>query len=372
MSEATTHTVWSDAFRVERAGFDPLAGLAGAIATCGPLALGVAFNEPAIGVAGCFGGLNAALGVPRGPLRERLGWGIAAALLCTVSVTIATAVQDSAVASALAVFVIVALATALRALGPDGGLTGFVIGAIFTITNGIPAAPLSVAERSMWFLAASAVGVALMVLAYSRDHPLNAKAGGPQRPGAPAPPLLDVLRASASKLRETFAHDAVLRAHALRLASVVAVTTLGYKLLDLEHGYWIPLTILAILQPDERASRVRALQRGAGTLVGTVAIALLTIATGSEWAMVAAQGLAAFGLFALFARGYFWLVVLLTPTALLTISAVDYQGADIALERALTSGAGIFIGLAIGELVWRAAPRLPSRARPWHDDGRPS
>ncbi|MDO8211935.1 FUSC family protein [Conexibacter sp. CPCC 206217] len=361
MSEATG-TLWSDAFRVERAGIDPLAGLAGAIATCGPLALGVAFNEPAIGVAGCFGGLNAALGVPRGPLRERLGWGIAAALLCTLSVTIATAVQDSAVASAVAVLVIVALATALRSLGPDGGLTGFVIGAIFTITNGIPAAPLSIGERSMWFLAASAVGVALMVLAYSGDHPLNRS--------ATAPALSDVLRTGAGKLRDTFAHDAVLRAHALRLATVVAVTTLGYKLLDLEHGYWIPLTILAVLQPDEHASRVRALQRAAGTLVGTIGIALLTISTGSQWLMVAAQGLCAFGLFALFARGYFWLVVLLTPTALLTISAVDYQGADIALERALTSGAGILIGLAIGELVWRVAPQLPSGARPWHDDGR--
>lgn len=164
----------------------------------------------------------------------------------------------------------------------------------------------------------------------------------------------------------TPSRDRALRAHALRLATLVALATLLYQLIDLEHGYWVPLTILAVLQPDEHASRVRALQRGAGTLVGTGAIALLTLlATDTRWLLIAAQGLAAAGLFALFSRGYFWLVVLLTPTALLTISAVDYQGAGIALVRAGTSALGIVLGLAIGELVWRLAPRRPSVARPW-------
>jgi hypothetical protein len=73
--------------------------------------------------------------------------------------------------------------------------------------------------------------------------------------------------------------------------------------------------------------------------------------------MVAAQGVAAFGLFALFARGYFWLVVLLTPTALLTVSAVDYQGVSVALQRAGWSALGILLGLAIAQLFWRLSPR---------------
>ena len=147
----------------------------------------------------------------------------------------------------------------------------------------------------------------------------------------------------------------LLRAHALRLASIVAATTLLYQLLELEHGYWVPLTVLAVLQPNEHASDLRAIQRAAGTIVGTAVIALLTIATGNEWLMVACQGIAAFGLFALFARGYFWLVVLLTPTALLTVSAVDYQGVAVAVERAGWSALGIAIGLTVAELCWRLA-----------------
>ena len=200
--------------------------------------------------------LNAALGVPRGTPRERVGWGVGAALACCVSVAVATAVQDSVAASVAAAFAVTGLAALLRTFGPNGGLTGFVIGAIFVITNGIAAGSLDVGERVLWFALGSLAGVVLMVAAHAGSTP-------PPRPASVARRLL--------------------RAHALRLASVVAATTLLYRLLGLEHGYWVPLTVLAVLQPNEHASDVRAVQRAAGTLVGTALIALITIATGNEW-----------------------------------------------------------------------------------------
>jgi Fusaric acid resistance protein-like len=342
--------LWVEAFRVERRGIDVRTGLAGGAASCGPLALGIAVGEPAIGVTASFGGLNGALGVPRGTLRMRVGWGAGAALGCCASAAAATAVQDSVAASATTAFVLVALAAFLRTFGREGGLTGFVLGAIFVIMNGIPAAPLDVGERTLWFALGSLVGVVLVVTAYAR---------GASPPPSTPPPLTDVLTRGIRRFCDALASDAVLRAHALRLASIVAATTLLYQLLGLEHGYWVPLTVLAVLQPEERASRVRAVQRATGTLAGTAVIALLTIATGEQWLMVAGQCIAAFGLFALHSRGYFWLVVLLTPTALLTLSAVDYQGDAVALERAAWSALGIVLGLAIAELLWRRASRRP-------------
>jgi type IV secretory pathway TrbD component len=338
VSVAARSWLWAEAFRVERRGMDARAGLAGAVSSCAPLALGVAAGEPEIGVTACFGGLNAALAVPRGGLPERVGWGSGAALASCLSVAIATAVQDSVAASVAAAFAVVGLAAFLRAFGPDGALAGFVVGAIFVITNGLPAGALDVGERVLWFAAGSATGVVLMTLAYA----------GARSSARPEPQFGDPL----------------LRAHALRLASIVAATTLAYQLLDLEHGYWVPLTILAVLQPDEHASDVRAVQRAAGTLGGTALMALIAVITGAEWVMVACQGLAAFGLFALFARGYFWLVVLLTPTALLTVSAVDYQGVGVALQRAGWSALGILVGLAVAELWWRLAPHVPARRAP--------
>jgi len=163
--------VWAEAFRVERRGVDLRAGLAGAIATCAPLAIGVAANEPEIGVTACFGGLNGALAVPRGTLRERLGWGAGASLGCCGSVAVATLAQDSVAASAIAAFALVGLAAFLRTFGPNGGLTGFVIGAIFVITNGIPAGSLDVGERVLWFGLGSLAGLVLMVAAYAREAP---------------------------------------------------------------------------------------------------------------------------------------------------------------------------------------------------------
>jgi Fusaric acid resistance protein-like len=346
--------MWAEAFRVERRGLDLRAGLAGAVATCAPLAIGIAVDEPAIGVTASFGGLNGALGVPRGALRDRIGWGAGATLACCVSVAVASAVQDSVAASVAAAFVLVGLATFLRTFGRSGALTGFVVGAILVIMTGIPAAPLDVGERVLWFGLGSLVAVMLMVAAYARDAP-------PPSPASSS--LTTVISRGIRELREALARDALLRAHALRLAAIVAVTTLLYQLLELQHGYWVPLTVLAVLQPEEHASSVRAIQRATGTLVGTAVIAALTVATGEEWVMVAGQGLAAFGLFALHSRGYFWLVVLLTPTALLTLSAVDYQGDAVALERAGWSALGILAGLALAEVAWRLTAHRPAAQR---------
>jgi hypothetical protein len=350
---ATAGGLWAEAFRVERRGLDPLAGLAGAVASCAPLALGLAADEPEIGIVACFGGLNAALGVPRGVLRERIGWGAGAALLCCGSVALATAVQGSTAASAAVGFAWVGLAAFLRTFGHTGGLTGFVTGAIFVIMNGNPAESLDAGTRTLWFLAGSVPGVVLMVAAYAPGAP---------RKAPDAAPIGRVLARGARRFRDALAGDRGLRAHALRLASIVAATILAYQLLGLEHGYWVPLTVLAVLQPEEHASSVRAIQRATGTLAGTAVIAAITIALGGHWLLVVCQGIAAFGLFALFARGYFWLVVLLTPTALLSISAVDYQGAAIAVERAGWSALGIVLGLGVAEVLWRLAPHLPRAA----------
>ena len=349
--------LWAEAFRVQRRGVNVLAGLAGALATCGPLALGIALDETAIGVTACFGGLNGSLGVPRGPLRERLGWGAAAGFGCCLSAVLATAVQDSVVASVVASFAIVWLSAFLRTFGVSGGLTGFVIGAIFVIFNGIPAEPLSVADRGLWFALGTLGGLLLTVAAYARGAPATSP---------DAPPLTALLAPGARQLRDAISGDKLLRAHALRIASIIAATTLLYQLLGLEHGYWVPLTVLAVLQPEEHASSVRAIQRAIGTFVGTAMIAVFTIAVGAQWLMVAGQGVAAFGLFALHSRGYFWLVVMITPTVLLTISAVDYQGDAVALERAAWSALGILLGLALAEVVWRLGqhrPRDLSRSR---------
>jgi hypothetical protein len=113
--------------------------------------------------------------------------------------------------------------------------------------------------------------------------------------------------------RERALGDTGLRAHALRLAVAVAASTLVYRAIGLPHGYWVALTTLAILQPGEHATRVRVLQRAVGTLGGAALIIVITLAIDERWLLVAGAAAAAFWRYALDDRGYFWLVVLLTP-----------------------------------------------------------
>jgi uncharacterized membrane protein YccC len=149
------------------------------------------------------------------------------------------------------------------------------------------------------------------------------------------------------KVGSAMTRDVGLRAHAVRLSVAVGGGSLLYSLADLSHGYWVPLTTLAILQPTEHGTRVRSLQRVAGTLVAADLIVVIPLATDSPWWLVACASITAFLLYAFDERGYFWLVVLLTPTVLLMMSCVD--GDKVALDRVAQTVLGIVIGIVIAE-----------------------
>ena len=178
-----------------------------------------------------------------------------------------------------------------------------------------------------------------------------------RRPERSIPVGLEALR----KVRSALLHDNALRAYALRLAVAVGAGSLLYRLVDLPHGYWVPLTTLAILQPTEHGTLLRSLQRVAGTLLAAALIVGVLLATDNPWLLVACAAATAFLLYALDERGYFWLVVLLTPTVLLMISAVDFEGDTVALDRVADTMLGIVIGLAFGELA-TAPARIPRRS----------
>src|SRR5512132_2608070 len=80
-------------------------------------------------------------------------------------------------------------------------------------------------------------------------------------------------------VREAALRDGALQRHALRLALSVGAGTALYVVIGLKHGYWVPLTTLAILQPSEHGTRVRSVQRAAGTLAGAALIVAIVLAT---------------------------------------------------------------------------------------------
>ena len=333
-----------EAFRTKERRVDWRSGLAGAAAAVGPLAIGLAVDEPAAGFTASLGGLNVALCVPRADLRARLWWGSLAVLGQAVGVVVAGAASKGDARLVLLSVVWVAVWAFFRAAGPVGALLGFATSAVLVIFAGLPtSAPLD--ERLAWFALGAVAGLALMVLA--------------RRPERSIPVGLEALRT----VRSALLHDYALRAYALRLAVAVGAGSLLYRLVDLPHGYWVPLTTLAILQPSEHGTLVRSLQRGAGTLLAVALIVGILLATDNPWPLIACAAATAFLLYAVDERGYFWLVVMLTPSVLLMISAVDFEGDTVALDRVAQTVVGIVIGLAFGELA-TAGARIRDARRP--------
>lgn len=84
------------------------------------------------------------------------------------------------------------------------------------------------------------------------------------------------LRPLASALNLTWRVDPALVRYTARLAVLMIFGVVVFKLADLPHGYWLPFTIIVVMQPDYGSTRQRAAQRVLGTLGGSlIASALL-------------------------------------------------------------------------------------------------
>jgi uncharacterized membrane protein YccC len=123
--------------------------------------------------------------------------------------------------------------------------------------------------------------------------------------------------------------------------------------------YWLLLTVAIVLKPDFGSVFTRAIQRGAGTLIGVlIGSALLTVLPRSPWLLVpmavAAAGLpwaraANFGLFSVFQ----------TPVIILLLDLASPGGAALVGARLTDTLLGCAIVLLVGYLLWPATWRAP-------------
>lgn len=331
-----------DAFRARERSVSLPVAVAGAVATTAPLVVGMAIGNHTLGLICAIGGLNTALVMSPIARGRRTTWGAFTALSGTAAVGVATATHHPAWAAVLATLAWSTAWALLRAIGPEGTLVGFTTTAVLVIVNGLPGTPGESWSRMVEYAVGSAFALILMSLptATSGDS-------------TPAPiPWSAVTRAMKA--------GGTVRRHAVRVGLVAAAATALYRILNLTFGYWIPLTAVAVLQPDTRSSRVRALQRTAGTLVGTAIVVVVAVATRNVSALVLIIFLVSGGLFALKERGYFWLTMLLTPTALLMTSTVRFYGWGVAVTRLINTLIGLVIAVAVIEVVGHFRTAKPS------------
>ncbi len=336
-----------DAFTVDRSAVDWPIAVAGMLSVTIPLSAGLAVGEPQYGLIGALGGLNLALVVPARERANRWQWGLLVLIGAAVALILGHFAGPSIAASAVVTFVWLALWSTLRVAGLIGMLAGFVVSVVFILISGLPEQP--VGRQLLLFLAGALLGLALMLTAGA----LPGKRQEDDRQAWPG------LRALLAKVTAGLREQPIVRHHALRLGLAAAATVLLYQILELPFGYWIPLSVLAILQPRQHQSNVRALQRASGTLIGALVVVGLVVLTSSPWLLAAGASITALALFAMRSRSYHWMVILLTPTVLLMISTINYQGWKIAEYRVVDTAIGITIGLLATWLLWRGDAKAP-------------
>jgi uncharacterized membrane protein YccC len=82
------------------------------------------------------------------------------------------------------------------------------------------------------------------------------------------------LRPLATALNFNPRMDPALRRFTTRVTVMTMLGVAVFKIANWPHGYWLPLTMIIVMQPDYGSTRLRAAQRVLGTLAGSVAASL--------------------------------------------------------------------------------------------------
>jgi uncharacterized membrane protein YccC len=168
--------------------------------------------------------------------------------------------------------------------------------------------------------------------------------------------LMDIetwtLRPLASTLNFTHRVDPALVRFTIRLAVLMVFGVVVFKAYGLPHGYWLPFTMIVVLQPDYGSTRQRAAQRVAGTLAGSVvASALLWLHLPFAALAVAMAGtIFTFGYFV--KRNYAVAVFFITLFIVLLTEAEHPVTIGFTVERLVSTLAGGALALMAALLFW--------------------
>jgi uncharacterized membrane protein YccC len=149
------------------------------------------------------------------------------------------------------------------------------------------------------------------------------------------------------------------RGFAVRLALCMTVAEIARQYLPIQRPYWVLLTVAIVLKPDFGSVFTRAVQRGAGTLLGVlIGSALLAVLPRNAWVLVAMAAFAAllpwarnanFGLFSVFQ----------TPVIILLLDLALPSGPGLVGARLVDTLIGCAIVLVFGYLLWPQTWRAP-------------
>jgi uncharacterized membrane protein YccC len=183
-----------------------------------------------------------------------------------------------------------------------------------------------------------------------------------ERAGAAVPRVRVPLPVRLRQLADRTVASPDTRAFAVRLALCMSAAEIARQTLPLARPYWVLLTVALVLKPDFGSVFARAVQRGAGTLVGVLVgsglLALLAVLPGDGWVLVAMALAAAvlpwartvnFGLFS----------VVQTPLIILLLDVALPSTPGLVGARLVDTLVGCAIVLVLGYALWPQTWRAP-------------
>jgi hypothetical protein len=276
------------------------------------------------------------------PARARAGWQAASAPLIGIAAAIGVLTGSNAFLAVATLAVVGALAGYCFAVSLRLSIVGLSVALSLLIAQGLP---LDAADLLPALLLATAGG--LLQATFSLCVWV---AGERTEEGEGA---VWSTAAALASLRANLGLGSTDFRHALRFGAALGAGVAAYWLLGMsEHGFWIPLTILFVLRPEQGETFRRLILRAVGTAVGLIlATALAELLGGDGVAVAIALAVATGFAYGLLTVQYALFTAAITTYAVLLADSIGEQALRAAGQRALATAIGIAIAGA-AFLLW--------------------
>jgi uncharacterized membrane protein YccC len=169
-------------------------------------------------------------------------------------------------------------------------------------------------------------------------------------------------RSIIATLRANLTPHSVAFRHALRMAICLSLALWISRLLQLPHGYWLPMTAAIVLRADFAATFQFGVLRVLGTVLGLVLTTVLLHITPNEpWAHLALMALLCMGFRYLATAHYGIAVAALTGTVVILLSFEGVESGAAVIDRVINTVFGCGMAL-LAYVAWPTWERVHTRS----------
>lgn len=306
------------------------------------------------------------------PARTRAAWQAAVTPLVGLAAALGVLTGPSAPLSVAAMLLVGAAAGYCFAVSLRFSIAGLAVALALVVSQGL-GIPVSHTLQALLFTALGGLlQAAFSVSIWAGERTCRRREAhlGRTEPARPGGGAVWDWRGGVGDLGANLTLSSTSARHALRFGSALAAGVAAYWLLGMhEHGFWIPLTVLFVLRPEEGETFHRLILRAVGTAIGLVIATALSFWLNDDGvALAVALTVATAFAYGLLTVQYALFTAAITTYAVLLADTLGEPALHAAGQRAIATAIGIAIAGAAfllwsnpGERTGPIAPPDPAR-----------